>query len=31
MQNGFRTDEWTDLMKPVVGKLTVADMVDIAA
>jgi cytochrome c553 len=31
MQNGFRTDEWTDLMKPVVQKLTVDDMIDIAA
>jgi cytochrome c553 len=31
MQNGFRTDEWTDLMKPVVTKLTTGDMVDIAA
>lgn len=31
MQNGFRTDEWTDLMKPVVEKLTVDDMIDIAA
>ena len=31
MQNGFRTDVWTDLMKPVVQKLTVDDMIDIAA
>jgi cytochrome c553 len=31
MQNGFRTDEWTDLMKPVVAKLTTGDMIDIAA
>ena len=31
MQNGFRTDEWTDLMKPVVRKLTTDDMIDIAA
>lgn len=31
MQNGFRTGEWTDLMKPVVAKLTEEDLVDIVA
>jgi cytochrome c553 len=31
MQNGFRKGEWTELMKPVVSKLTEEDMVDIVA
>jgi cytochrome c553 len=31
MQNGFRKGEWTDLMKPVVAKLTEEDLVDIVA
>jgi len=31
MQNGYRTDVWVDLMKPVVEKLTIDDMIDIAA
>jgi cytochrome c553 len=31
MQQGTRKGLWTDLMKPVVSKLTDADMVDIAA
>ena len=31
MQNGFRKGEWTELMKPVVAKLTEEDMVDIVA
>ena len=31
MQEGTRKGIWTDLMKPVVGKLTDADMVDIGA
>ena len=31
MQNGFRKGEWTDLMKPMVAKLTEEDMVDIVA
>jgi cytochrome c553 len=31
MQNGFRTGEWTSLMKPVVEKLSADDMINIAA
>ena len=31
MQNGSRNGVWTDLMKPVVEKLTVEDMIDIVA
>jgi len=31
MQNGFRKGEWTELMKPVVAKLTEEDMVNIVA
>lgn len=31
MQNGARNDVWTELMKPVVEKLTIDDMIDIAA
>ncbi len=31
MQTGARTGTWADLMKPVVEKLTVNDMIDIAA
>jgi cytochrome c553 len=31
MQQGFRKGHWTDLMKPVVEKLTPRDMIDIAA
>ena len=31
MQQGTRKGLWTDLMKPVVSKLTDADMVDIGA
>ena len=31
MQVGNRKGEWTDLMKPVVGKLTADDMINIAA
>jgi len=31
MQQGVRKGVWTDLMKPVVGKLSGADMIDIAA
>jgi cytochrome c553 len=31
MQNGFRTGVWTDLMKPVVSKLSTDDMLAIAA
>ena len=31
MQNGFRTGVWTDLMKPVVAKLTPDDMIAIVA
>jgi len=31
MQNGFRTGVWTELMKPVVAKLTPDDMVAILA
>jgi cytochrome c553 len=31
MQNGFRTGVWTELMKPVVAKLTPDDMINIMA
>ena len=31
MQQGTRTGIWTELMKPVVSKLTNADMLAIAA
>ena len=31
MQNGFRKGQWTELMKPVVAKLTEEDMVNIVA
>lgn len=31
MQQGFRKGTWTDLMKPVVAKLTAEDMINIAA
>ena len=31
MQNGFRTGVWTELMKPVVAKLTPDDMIAIVA
>jgi len=31
MQNGFRTGVWTELMKPVVAKLTPDDMINILA
>jgi len=31
MQQGIRKGEWTDLMKPVVEKLTADDMINIAA
>jgi cytochrome c553 len=31
MQNGYRTGLWTDLMKPVVAKLTPDDMIAIVA
>ena len=31
MQNGTRTGTWTEMMKPVVEKLTVDDMIDMAA
>jgi cytochrome c553 len=31
MQQGFRKGSWTELMKPVVAKLTTDDMMDIAA
>jgi cytochrome c553 len=31
MQQGTRKGEWSDLMKPVVEKLTPQDMIDIAA
>ena len=31
IQNGNRNGHWTALMKPVVAKLTVSDMVSIAA
>jgi cytochrome c553 len=31
MQNGARTGGWTEMMKPVVEKLTIDDMIDMAA
>src|SRR5947207_7675991 len=31
MQQGTRKGQWTDLMKPVVAKLTAEDMINIAA
>jgi len=31
MQNGTRTGTWTEMMKPVVEKLTIDDMIDMAA
>jgi cytochrome c553 len=31
MQNGARTGTWADMMKPVVEKLTIDDMINIAA
>ncbi|MEQ1885709.1 MAG: cytochrome C-binding protein, partial [Bryobacteraceae bacterium] len=31
MQNGFRKGTWTDMMKPVVSKLTADDMLNIVA
>ena len=31
MQNGARTGSWTDMMKPVVEKLTTEDMINITA
>ena len=31
MQNGARTGTWADMMKPVVEKLTIDDMIAIAA
>jgi cytochrome c553 len=31
IQNGARTGTWTDMMKPVVEKLTIDDMINIAA
>jgi cytochrome c553 len=31
MQNGFRKGQWTELMKPVVAKLTDEDVVNIVA
>jgi len=31
MQSGARHGEWTELMKPVVAKLTEEDLIDIAA